>query len=340
MTQSFDTFKAENAVLEQGEALLADAGTTAVGAEDYRTLLKAYRKLLRTSQRLMKLSDNNEAGLREANDRILSQQQELEQAFQDLRDTQEQLVQAEKMAALAGLVAGVAHEINTPVGIALTAATTLSDEAAALRTQLDAGQAKKSHVTGFLDTARESTRLITGHCQRAAELIKSFKQVAVDQSSDERRTVALGAYLQEVLVSLGPELRKTRVTVRVDCPAEITANLYPGALSQIVTNLVMNSVIHGFDDGTREGTITLHLATSPDTGLIELKHADTGKGLPPEIVPRIFDPFFTTRRGSGGSGLGLSIVHNLVTQRLGGTIQVSDTPGGGATFTIRFPVPA
>ena len=274
--------------------------------------------------------------LKNARDEIAVARDQAQAALAKLQATQEQLVQAEKLAALAGLVAGIAHEINTPVGIALTAASTLEDETAKLRALVDTGQAKKSHVGAFLDMSAESARLITGHCRHAGELIRSFKMMAVDQTCDERRSLDLGQYLGDVVRSLGPELKKTRAVLAVECPEGLMVETYPGALSQIVTNLVMNSVIHGLDEGRQEGRITLTASRTP-SGIVELRHADSGKGVPAELAGRIFEPFFTTRRGRGGSGLGLGIVHNLVTRSLAGAIHLEGTPGGGATFVIRFP---
>lgn len=274
--------------------------------------------------------------LKNARDEIAVARDQAEAALAKLQATQEQLVQAEKLAALAGLVAGIAHEINTPVGIAVTAASTLEEETAKLRAAVDAGQAKRSHVTAYLDIAAESARLISGHCQRAGELIQSFKKMAVDQTSDERRHLDLGQYLTDVVRSLGPELKKTRASLSVECPAGLGVETFPGALSQIITNLVMNAVIHGLGNGQTEGRITISV-TCNKSGVIELRHADSGKGVPEHLVSRIFEPFFTTRRGSGGSGLGLGVVHNLVTRSLQGSIHHEQTPGGGATFVIRFP---
>lgn len=275
--------------------------------------------------------------LKRARDELAVARDEAREALARLKETQEQLVDAEKQAALAGMVAGVAHEINTPVGIALTAATTLSDETAALKALVDAGAAKKSHVAAYLDTAAEGARLITGHCRHAAELIRSFKMMAVDRGNDERRRFDLGEYLEDIVRSLSPQMKKTSVKVSVDCPSGLTVDLPPGTLSQIVTNLVNNSVIHGFEDGARPGIITLTACRNESDGTVELRHADDGAGVPPDIAGRIFEPFFTTRRGRGGSGLGLGIVHSLISGRLGGTIRHVDTPGGGATFVIRFP---
>lgn len=259
--------------------------------------------------------------------------QELEQILERLKAAQAQLVQSEKMASLGALVAGVAHEINTPVGVSVTAASTLQAKAVALKQLHESATMRRSDLESFVAVAEESTRILLNNLHRAAELIQSFKRVAVDQSSDERRTFALAPYLGEVFLSLGPKLRQVRVTLQ--CPESVVVDSYPGAIAQIITNFVTNSVAHGFDDG-REGSISVRV-TEQSEGMLALHYQDNGKGVAPEHLPRIFDPFFTTKRGAGGSGLGMNIVFNLVTQRLGGRIEASSAPQQGLSLRLSFP---
>lgn len=259
---------------------------------------------------------------------------ELEQALQRLRDTQAQLVQSEKLASLGALVAGVAHEINTPVGVGVTAASTLAARAAQLRERYSSDTLTRSDLERFVAVAEESTRILLANLNRAADLIHSFKQVAVDQSSGERRRFDLKKYLEEVLASLNPQLRRPGHSVSIDCPEGIEVDGYPGALAQIITNFVTNSLLHAYAPGQR-GQIRIQ-ARAQD-GSIELHYRDDGHGMPPEDLARIFDPFFTTKRGTGGSGLGMHIVYNLVTQMLGGQISVNSAPGQGVEFRVTFP---
>lgn len=266
---------------------------------------------------------------------IFNAMQELERAYADLKETQASLVQAEKMASLALLVAGVAHEINTPIGIAFGCATHLSGRTATLAEAFEGGTMKKSELAAYVATAGESSRLIEQNLTRAAELIQSFKRVAVDQTSEERRRFDLLAYLEEVVTSLGPTLRKSRHRVAIACSPGIVMDSFPGALSQVVTNLVMNALTHAFPADSK-GHMVIDVDETVD-GEVEIRFADDGVGIPTENLPKVFEPFFTTRRGSGGSGLGLHIVFNLVTQSLGGRISVDSVPGDGTTFTLRIP---
>ncbi|MGR0186492.1 PAS domain-containing sensor histidine kinase [Azospirillum aestuarii] len=267
----------------------------------------------------------------------------LETAYADLKETQNSLVQAEKMASLALLVAGVAHEINTPVGIAYSCSTHLASKTRSLTEAFAKGAMKKSDLTAYVAAAGESSRLIEQNLTRAAELIQSFKRVAVDQTSQERRRFDLRSYLDEIITSLGPRLRKSPHRMTVACPDGITMDGYPGALSQVITNLVINALTHAFPDG-REGTMALTVEELPDSEL-DIRFSDDGVGIAPDNLPKVFEPFFTTKRGTGGSGLGLHIVFNLVTQSLGGRISV-DSPapnspiGGGTSFLLRVPVTA
>lgn len=266
---------------------------------------------------------------------IFNAMQALEAAYADLKETQASLVQAEKMASLALLVAGVAHEINTPIGIAFGCATHLSGRTQALTEAFEGGTMKKSDLTAYVTTAGDSSRLIEQNLTRAAELIQSFKRVAVDQTSEERRRFDLLAYLEEIVTSLGPTLRKGPHRVAIACSPGVILDSYPGALSQVVTNLVMNALTHAFTPGSK-GHMVIDVDELPD-GEVVVRFADDGVGIPTDHQPKVFEPFFTTRRGAGGSGLGLHIVFNLVTQTLGGRISVDSAPGDGTTFTLRIP---
>jgi signal transduction histidine kinase len=256
--------------------------------------------------------------------------------MQRLQDTQEQLVQSEKMASLGGLVAGVAHEINTPIGVAFTAASTLQSRSQELKTAYSSGNIKRSMLDKYVNQADEIGEMIAKNLSRAAELIQSFKQVAVDQTSSERREFHLHEYIQETLLSLRPRLKKLPYQIHVECPDNIVLDGYPGALSQILTNLVMNSVVHAFE-GRDQGQIEIRAQAHEH--MVHLSYSDDGVGMSADARKRIFDPFFTTRRGQGGSGLGMHIVYNLVTRSLGGSIRLPPSETGVA-FDIRFPCKA
>lgn len=260
---------------------------------------------------------------------------DLQEALEGLRRTQSQLVQSEKMAALGGLVAGVAHEINTPVGVGVTAASLLDQKTRDIQALFRGGAMKRSDLNDYLEVAGEATGMVLGNLQRASDLIRSFKRVAVDQSSEESRTFKVKEYIQEILLSLRPNLKKTRHTVEVNCAEDLEITSFPGAFSQILTNFVMNSLTHAFAEGD-QGRMTI--AVSADRGVLTLAYADNGKGMEPESLAKVFEPFFTTSRSKGGTGLGMSIVYNIVTQTLGGTIYCASAPGQGTAFTITMPL--
>ncbi|MEW5734587.1 MAG: ATP-binding protein [Thermodesulfobacteriota bacterium] len=259
----------------------------------------------------------------------------LQESLTSLKRAQTQLVQSEKMAALGDLVAGVAHEINTPVGIGVTAATFLEEKNAAFSKKYQEEEIIQSDLDKYLSTVQEATTTIVTNLKRAADLISSFKQVAVDQSTEERRRFHLKKYIEEVLTSLRPKYKRTKHVIQVSCPEGLEVDSYPGALSQILTNLVMNSLTHGFE-GIDKGVIRIDVTVIKDQ--LMLRYMDTGKGMTKEVVKNLYDPFFTTKRGHGGSGLGMHIVYNLVTQKMGGKIACASTPGNGTVFSILIPL--
>nr|WP_274610495.1 PAS-domain containing protein [Rhodospirillum rubrum] len=252
---------------------------------------------------------------------------------------QDALLVSEKMASLGQLVAGIAHEINTPIGTGVTAASLLAEKTQSLTQAVEAGALRRSQLDGYLHIARESSRFILSNLTRAAELIQSFKQVAVDQATDESRLFTVRDYLEEILVSLQPRLKRTPHTMTLECPGDLTMYGPPGALFRVITNLVINSLMHGLEEGATAlpGHMVLRVRHEKDTDCVVFHYHDTGRGIPEKNLKRVFDPFFTTRRGEGGTGLGLHIVYNLVTQTLGGTLAVHSPPGQGATFLIKVP---
>ena len=278
---------------------------------------------------------------REQNQRALEQaQQKAEQALEQQQKMQSELVQAEKLAALGGLVAGVAHEINTPVGITLSAATHLEAETHKVHNAYQAGDLTEERLADYFATARQASQLMTLNSERAANLIQSFKQVAVDQTGGEQRRFELAPYIDEVLLSLRPRLKKWSGTVHVDCPAKLVLDSLPGALSQVITNLIMNSLTHAFapEQSGHIDIVAKNTGTGAEVGnSIEIIYRDNGCGIAPELHNKVFEPFFTTQRSSGGSGLGLHIVHAIVTQSLKGSLAMSSTVGQGTVFTIILP---
>ncbi len=256
-------------------------------------------------------------------------------AYNELIKTKNSLVQTEKMAALGRLVAGIAHEVNTPLGITLTVASQLKGESIKLASMVEEGSLKKSQLVEFMDLACESSRLIFSNSKRASELIQSFKQIAVDQSSQIKRTFFLCEYLKEVLHSLNPKIKATSIDIKFHCSEIINMNSYPGALSQVITNLVLNAIIHAYDE-KQKGTVSISAFMLDQN--VEIKVTDNGYGIKQELLGKIFDPFFTTKQGQGGTGLGLNIAFNIVTQTLKGTISVTSEVNKGSCFTINIPI--
>lgn len=253
----------------------------------------------------------------------------------ELRRAMTQLIHVEKLAALGNLVAGVAHELNTPLGNARTVASSLGESLREFTTAVEAGSLRRSQLETFLERGRQAIELLEKNTARASDLISSFKQVAVDQTSARRRPFSLRQTVEEVLATLQPLFKHTTHRVELDVPQQLTLDSYPGPLEQVLTNLINNSLAHGFDSATN-GTIRISAITL-DAFHIRLDYSDNGVGVSENVLKHMFDPFFTTKLGSGGSGLGLYIVYNIVTSILGGNIQVHSAVNRGIAFELFLP---
>lgn len=271
---------------------------------------------------------------RDLEQRVEQRTKQLSDSVQHLKDTQLKLVEQEKMASLGSLVAGVAHEINTPVGVAMTAVTHLNYLTEELKTAFAKGSLTKSAMERTLADLQETTIITLRNLERAAEQVRSFKMVAVDQSNEELRQFNLKEYIENVVISLRPQLKRTTHQVVVDVPEHLQLNSYPGVYSQIFTNLIMNSLIHGFAN-IDHGTITIQAMA--DEEHLQLNYYDNGRGIAAAVKGKIFEPFVTTNRQQGGSGLGTYILYNLVTQVLKGRIDLVDDVQQGVHFAILLP---
>lgn len=267
------------------------------------------------------------------NKRLADANDKLEISNALLRDTQGQLVEAEKMASLGGLVAGVAHEINTPLGVSVTAVSHLDHAIQGFKKQYEGGSLRRSELESLLEDALESTSIVMRNLNRATDLVGNFKQVATDQMMEELRRFDLEEYLIEVCQSLMPQLKPHGHDIQIECK-DITMNTYPGALAQVITNLVMNSMLHGFD-GRRNGRIVISCVQEGDT--LCLNYKDNGHGIEKDQIEKIFEPFYTTKRANGGTGLGMHISYNLVSQTLKGQISCIEAKEG-AHFQMRIPL--
>ena len=258
-----------------------------------------------------------------------------EQALENLRETQASLVEAEKLAALGRMVAGVAHEINNPVGSSLTVASSLQHRCETFAAEVARGQVRRSSLSDFIDAVTKASSQLMSNLNRASDLVQSFKQVATDRSRLERRLFDLGELTGQVLVGLRPELRRRDLVLNLDCQPGLPMDSLPGAYGLVLSNLVHNAIVHAFAD-RRTGIITVKAAAF-GAGNVEIVVSDDGCGMSPEVRRRAFDPFFTTRRREGATGLGLHIVHSMVVDQLEGRLSLTSEPGRGTTVHLILP---
>ena len=286
--------------------------------------------------RAVEVFRENAIAKRKTEDELRAAKEKAENALHELNTAQQNLIDAERLAALGGLVAGVAHEVNNPIGISLTVASSFARRTEAFEDELNSGNGlRRSQLDEFVKTSRDAAQQLVGNLHRAGELIQSFKQVAVDRSHAERRTFHLSEATDQIIASLRPALKKASIALSVEVPENLVIDGYPGSYGQILTNLFLNAATHAFPDG-RSGNITIS-AKPRGNDDVEIIFADDGAGMTPDVQRQAFDPFFTTRRNEGGTGLGLHIVYNLVTQQLGGRMMLDSRPGQGATFRIIMP---
>lgn len=270
----------------------------------------------------------------ELESKVAERTSELSESVSQLQAAQSQLIESEKLAALGGLVAGVAHEVNTPLGIAVTASSVLSEALEELGSQFAAQTLSSSSFQQLLEQATEGNKMLFNNIQRAAKLISDFKKTAVDQVSEARSVFLVRQVIDSLIASLHPETRKVPVEPRLICADDLQMNSLPGVLTQVIANLIMNSVRHAFT-GEKSAQITISLQAQEDQVILDYR--DNGVGVPQPLQERIFEPFFTTKRGSGGSGLGLNIVYNLVTRKLAGHLEFFSQPDEGVHFIISIP---
>ena len=286
--------------------------------------------------RAVEVFRENAIAKRKTEDELRASKEKAESALFELNTAQQNLIDAERLAALGGLVAGVAHEVNNPIGISLTVASSFARRSEIFETDLRSnGALRRSQLEEFVRTSRDAAQQLVANLHRAAELIQSFKQVAVDRSHAERRQFNLSEATDQIIASLRPVLKRAPIGLSVDVPEGLIIDGYPGSYGQILTNLFLNAVNHAFADG-RSGTIAIS-ARARGADDVEINFTDDGAGMTPDVQRQAFDPFFTTRRNEGGTGLGLHIVYNLVTQQLGGRMMLESRLGQGTTFRIIMP---
>jgi C4-dicarboxylate-specific signal transduction histidine kinase len=271
----------------------------------------------------------------ELEERVKDRTLALQESIDQLENTQSQLIESEKMSALGNLVAGVAHEVNTPLGISITAASIFKNEIKSIQERLDENKLTKSALHNFIETIAEADDILMKNLDRAALLIKNFKKISVDQGSEDIRDFELNAYMQEVLTTFKNELRYRPVTLDIKSKdTVILMHSYPGAIAQIIVNMLQNALVHAFDD-EQEGKIVIETQKYNDK--VKIIFSDDGKGVDKSIANKIFEPFITTKRHEGGTGLGLNITYNLVTQQLGGTMRIDSEHKKGTSFIIEIP---
>lgn len=287
--------------------------------------------LKNTQQKLIDINKNLEDKVLDRTKDLWVANNELADSYNKLRTMQSYLIQSEKMSALGNLVAGIAHEINTPIGVGVTAASYLNEITKEFKNLAKEENINREELLSYIDDLDQASKIILKNLERAGKLVKSFKQVSADQASEPKREFNIKEYLEEIITSLSPKLKKTKQTITVNCNEKLIIDGYPGAFAQIISNLIINSLNHAYEP-KESGNIIINVSKIMD--MVEIIFSDDGKGIPNSDISKIFDPFFTTNRGIGGTGLGLSVVYNIVTQQFGGKIHCDSHVGKGTTFVI------
>lgn len=307
--------------------------------DDFNSMLDKIEQNARERDEAEAISRTYQAHLEritnELEERVKERTIALQESIDELENAQSQLVESEKMSALGNLVAGVAHEVNTPLGISITAASIFNNEIKTIQKQLEENKLTKSALTNFIETIAEADDILIKNLDRAALLIKNFKKISVDQSSEDIRDFELNTYMQEILTTFKSELRHRPVTLKIKFKdSAVPMHSYPGAIAQIIINMLQNTLVHAFDD-KQKGEIFIQ--TQQDGEKVKIIFSDNGKGVDKSIADKIFEPFITTKRNKGGTGLGLNITYNLITQQLGGTIRIDSAHEKGTSFIIEIP---
>ncbi|MEO5333705.1 MAG: PAS domain S-box protein [Magnetococcus sp. YQC-5] len=268
--------------------------------------------------------------------KVVERTQELKHKIMELETTRHELIESEKMASLGRLVAGIAHEVNTPIGVAFSASSQLLDESNAIAAMVAQEEVDVDELMLSVGIMQEASKLVVRNLQRAAELIQGFKRASIDQSSEAEREFFISEVIHDVQLSLRNIFKKTSITVNVACPEDLRVIGTPGYLNQILTNLLLNSLTHGFAGGTLPGTIDMNFVR--DGSVLYFEYIDSGQGMSAETKQKAFEPFFTTNRGAGGSGLGLYVIYNLITNQLRGSVHLTSVQGQGVRFECRWPI--
>jgi signal transduction histidine kinase len=300
----------------------------------YYYSLKRSKKLTTSLDDRRILLEKQGKELKEKQDELLQQREELQTVLENLKKTQDQLVESEKMAAVGGLVAGVAHEMSTPLGISITAISNLLEDVQKMAELYEKGQISRKEFKEFLESTNDTAKITQKNLQRADSLIQSFKQVSTDQVTEQHRVFALKDYLNDIILSLRPKFREKKIEFKIDCDDELQLNSYPGVYAQIFTNLLLNSLQHGFH---KKDSGTIGIKADMDKDLLRIHYTDDGAGINKKDLPHIFEPFYTSDQHLG-TGLGLNIIYNLVKQKLHGAITCESEPGKGVLFKIEVPV--
>ncbi len=301
----------------------------------FKRLQIAYEKLNAANNKNVYLNKSLEEKVLDRTQELEESNDELEISLQNLKQTQKQLIESEKMASLGGLVAGVAHEINTPIGAGLSGISHFLERTKEIKKDYEADKMSAEEFEKYLSTSSRLAQMININLERTAQLVKSFKQIAVDQTNEEKRDFNLKEYLNKIIFSLSNITKTKNIEFNIICKDNFRINSYPGLFSQIITNLIMNSINHGFKENN-EGKININISNTSNS--CEIIYKDNGIGIEKEYLKKIFEPFFTTNRENGGTGLGMSIVFNIVTNNLQGTIECKSEVNKGVVFTITLPL--